>query len=237
MTDIDLFQEEEPLRNVYDRALVSWLLDYARPHRAALAGCVLLLLLLAGLQMAQPYIIKTAIDDVMRPASLAATEPARWAEALALETVRQTYAYIADNHGEAGMFATLFLGILDPATGRLTYVNGGHEPPLFLQGGQPAAYLKATGLAVGALPDSPYRTESIVFHPGDGLVLYTDGVTDADDEAGVHFSKQRLVSLVSGKSDDARTLLDSVIAALNAHVGTHAPADDVTLLCMRKILW
>ena len=167
----------------------------------------------------------------------AATEPARWAEALALETVRQTNAYIADNHGEAGMFATLFLGILDPATGRLTYVNGGHEPPLFLQGGQPAAYLKATGLAVGALPDSPYRTESIVFHPGDGLVLYTDGVTDADDEAGVHFSKQRLVSLVSGKSDDARTLLDSVIAALNAHVGTHAPADDVTLLCMRKILW
>ena len=166
----------------------------------------------------------------------AATEPARWSEALALETVRQTNAYIADNHGEAGMFATLFLGILDPATGRLTYVNGGHEPPLFLQGGQPAAYLKATGLAVGALPDSPYRAESIVFHPGDGLVLYTDGVTDADDEAGVHFSKQRLVSLVSGKSDDARTLLDSVIAALNAHVGTHAPADDVTLLCMKKNL-
>lgn len=166
----------------------------------------------------------------------AATEPARWSENLALETVRQTNAYITDNHGEAGMFATLFLGILDPATGRLTYVNGGHEPPLFLQDGRPVAYLKATGLAVGALPDSPYRTESIVFHPGDGLVLYTDGVTDAEGAAGVRFSKQRLAGLVSGKGDDARTLLDSVIAALNAHVGTHAPADDITLLCMRKTL-
>ena len=48
---------------------------------------------------------------------------------LALETVRQTNAYITDNHGESGMFATFFLGILEPATGRLTYVNGGHEPP------------------------------------------------------------------------------------------------------------
>lgn len=167
----------------------------------------------------------------------AAAEPARWSEALALETVRQTNAYITDNHGEAGMFATLFLGILDPATGRLTYVNGGHEPPLFLQSGQPAAYLKATGLAVGALPDAPYRAETIVFHPGDGLVLYTDGVTDADDAAGVRFSKQRLVGLVSGKNEDARALLDSVIAALNAHVGTQAPADDVTLMCMRKTTW
>jgi phosphoserine phosphatase RsbU/P len=164
----------------------------------------------------------------------AATDPPRWSQALALETVRQTNAYITDNHGDSGMFATLFLGILDPAAGQLTYVNGGHEPPLFLRSGQPAAYLKATGLAVGALADSPYRTESIAFKPGDSLILYTDGVTDADDDAGAHFSKQRLVSLVSGKDDDARSLLDNVIAALNAHVGEHSPADDVTLLSIRK---
>ena len=128
-----------------------------------------------------------------------ANEPMRWSQALAIETVRQTNAYITDNHGEAGMFATLFLGILDPAAGRLTYVNGGHEPPLFLRSGQPVVFLKATGLAVGA-----------------------------------HFSKPRLVNLVSGQSGDARSLLDSVIAALNAHVAKAAPADDVTLLVIRK---
>lgn len=163
-----------------------------------------------------------------------ANEPGHWSHALALETVRQTNAYIADNHGEAGMFATLFLGILDPAAGRLTYVNGGHEPPLFLRKGQPVVYLKATGLAVGAMPDSPYRTESIVFQPGDSLVLYTDGVTDADDDAGAQFSKQRLVSLVSEKSEPAQSLLGLVIASLNAHVGKASPADDITLLVIRK---
>lgn len=164
----------------------------------------------------------------------AANDPLSWSQGLALETVSQTNAYITDNHGEAGMFATLFLGILDPATGRLTYVNGGHEPPLYLRSGQPAAYLKATGLAVGALPDAPFRTESIIFNPGDSLVLYTDGVTDADDSNGEHFSKQRLAGLVEEKAASAHSLLENVITALNVHVGKASPADDVTLLIVRK---
>jgi sigma-B regulation protein RsbU (phosphoserine phosphatase) len=161
-------------------------------------------------------------------------DPAEWSRLLALDTVRQTNTYITDNHGEAGMFATLFLGLLDPATGNLTYVNGGHEPPLFLRSGQPADYLKATGLAVGALPDAPYRTQSIRLEPGSCLVLYTDGVTDADDSSGAHFSKQRLVSLVSEDAAGAQGVVDKVIAALNAHVGKGSPADDVTLLAVRK---
>jgi sigma-B regulation protein RsbU (phosphoserine phosphatase) len=119
-------------------------------------------------------------------------------------------------------------------TGRLTYVNGGHEPPLFLRSGQPAAHLKATGLAVGAMPDATYRAESVIFRPGDYLVLYTDGVTDADDLAGVHFSKQRLVSIVSEIGADAQTLVDNIIAALSVHVGKGSPADDVTLMVIRK---
>ena len=163
------------------------------------------------------------------------TDPSGWSRLLALDTVRQTNAYIADNHGDAGMFATLFLGILDPATGELTYVNAGHEPPLFLRSGHPAAYLKATGLAVGALPDASYRTESIGLEPGNCLILYTDGVTDADDSAGVHFSKQRLVSLVLEDAAGAQGLVDNIIAALAAHVGKGSPADDVTLLVIRKI--
>jgi serine phosphatase RsbU (regulator of sigma subunit)/CHASE2 domain-containing sensor protein len=162
------------------------------------------------------------------------TNPAGWSQNLALETVRQTNAYITDNHGDAGMFATLFLGVLDPTTGRLTYVNGGHEPPILLRNGRPAVYLKTTGLPVGVMPDAPYKTESIVIEVGDCLVLYTDGVTDADDSAGEHFSKQRLVSLVSGENAAAQTLLDNVTAALNAHVGKGSPADDITLMSIRK---
>jgi len=161
-------------------------------------------------------------------------DPDGWPQALTLEAVRQTNAYISENHGDTGMFATLFFGILDPAAGRLTYVNGGHEPPLLLRCGQPVAYLKTTGLAVGALSDAPYKAESITLQNGDRLFLYTDGVTDAGDNAGVHFSKQRLVGLVAEESVCAQALVDRVVAALKAHVGKGAPADDITLLSVRK---
>lgn len=160
--------------------------------------------------------------------------PAGWSRSLVLETIGQTNSYISDNHGDTGMFATLFFGILDPISGELTYVNAGHEPPLLLRSAQPVAYLKATGLAVGALADAPYRADSITLRNGDGLVLYTDGVTDADDSSGVHFSKQRLIRLVSGEIAGAQALVDRVMAALRAHVGNGSPTDDITLLSIRK---
>jgi phosphoserine phosphatase RsbU/P len=153
---------------------------------------------------------------------------------LALETVRQTNAYITENHGEAGMFATLFLGILNPATGMLTYVNGGHEPPLFIRSGSVPVYLKGTGLAVGAMPDVPYNADSILFQGGDRLVLYTDGLTDAEGEPGARFSKDRLLELIAAEESGARNLVDRVIDALKVHVGDGSPADDVTLLAIRK---
>jgi sigma-B regulation protein RsbU (phosphoserine phosphatase) len=86
------------------------------------------------------------------------------------------------------------------------------------------------------LPDAPYRTESVIFHPKDCLILYTDGVTDADDPTGVHFSKQRLISLVSESEADAQALVGEVVSALNAHVGRGSPADDVTLMVIRKVI-
>ncbi len=161
-------------------------------------------------------------------------EAAGWSHALALDTVRQTNAYIADNHGDAGMFATLFLGILDPDSGSLTYVNGGHEPPLFLRHGRDPVYLKATGLAVGALSESAYTSKVIQFEPGDRLILYTDGLTDAEGEAAAHFSKERLVRLVSEDTADAQSAVDRVIRALNSHVGSGSPADDVTLVFLYR---
>jgi serine phosphatase RsbU (regulator of sigma subunit)/CHASE2 domain-containing sensor protein len=157
------------------------------------------------------------------------------AETVVLDTVEQTNAYICETHGEAGMFATLFMGVLDPDGGTLTYVNAGHEPPAILHAGSPPVYLKGHGLAVGALPDSPYRAESVVLQTGDRLVLYTDGLTDAEDGTATRFGKERLMDLVA--ADGARTAAESVeqvVAALQAHVGKGTPADDVTLLVLRR---
>ena len=155
-------------------------------------------------------------------------------ERVVLDTVEQTNAYICETHGEAGMFATLFMGVLDPVDGTLTYVNGGHEPPAVIRAGSPPALLKATGLAVGALPDSPYRAAAVTLQAGDCLVLYTDGLTDAEDGAGGRFGKERLFGLVTAGCTSARGIVDDIVAALKAHLGKGAPFDDVTLMVVRK---
>jgi serine phosphatase RsbU (regulator of sigma subunit)/CHASE2 domain-containing sensor protein len=164
----------------------------------------------------------------------AAAPFSKWSRALALDTVRQTNEYICSNHGEAGMFATLFIGILDLAHGALTYVNGGHEPPLFLRQDEPPALLKTTGLAVGALPGTNYQAGSAAFAPGDRLLLYTDGVTEAQDRSGAYFSRNRLAELAAGEASGAQALVDAIVAALTRHAGSAACADDVTLVAIRR---
>jgi serine phosphatase RsbU (regulator of sigma subunit)/CHASE2 domain-containing sensor protein len=153
-----------------------------------------------------------------------------WSESVAVDAIRQTNEYIAGTHGEASMFATLFFGILDPHTGRLRYVNGGHEPPLILRGGRVIHHLKATGLAVGALAGAPFRAAEAALEPGDCLVLYTDGITDAADADGVPFSKGRLTALAAESRPAAQEVVRRVVTALDRHVGSSAPSDDVTLL-------
>ncbi len=157
-----------------------------------------------------------------------------WSERTAVDAVRQTNEYIAQTHGEAGMFATLFFGILDPNTGRLRYVNGGHEPPLVLRGGRVIHQLKATGLAVGAMAGAPFHAAEAALEPGDCLVLYTDGVTDAADTTGVLFSKARLTALAAESPPAAKEVVARVVTALDLHVGSAAPSDDITLLAVLR---
>lgn len=157
------------------------------------------------------------------------------ADRLALDAVERTNDYICETHAEAGMFATLFMGVLDPADGTLTYVNGGHEPPILQRARGEAAHLKATGLAVGALPDSPYHADAASLRPGDRLVLYTDGVTDAEGAAGSRFGKDRLAALSSARPEEtASETVARIVSALQAHVGDGAPADDITLLVVHR---
>jgi serine phosphatase RsbU (regulator of sigma subunit) len=132
------------------------------------------------------------------------------------------------------MFATLFFGILNPATGELRYVNGGHEPPMLIRNGQIIRHLKGTGLPVGTMPDAPFRSDSVTIEADDRLVLYTDGITDATDGPGNAFSKEQLMRLSSESRQDTQALVDSIVSALNQHVGTAAPADDITLLAIRR---
>ncbi len=153
-----------------------------------------------------------------------------------LKAVRLTHNYIAQNHSELGIFATLFFGVLDPVTGTLTYINGGHEPLLLIDSkGCLRESLNLTGPAVGMLPDPDFRIEQTHLEPGDTLLGYTDGVPEARAADGKFFTKKRLLSILEGTFSSTTDLLDQIAATVLEHIGTADQFDDITMLAVRRM--
>ena len=146
-----------------------------------------------------------------------------------------TNNYIADNHGEMNMFATLFFGLLDPSNGQLAYINAGHNPP-FIMGpdGALKVALKGTGPAVGMFAGANFRIDYAQIDPGDVLYLYTDGVTEARDVARGFFTEKRLRTLLSQPADSATGLLDRVEGSLWEFMAGAIQFDDITMMAVRR---
>ena len=150
-----------------------------------------------------------------------------------LRTVRLTNDYIARTHGRSNMFATLFFGVLDPATGSLLYVNGGHEAPVHFGHGGTKSRLSPTGPAVGMMPDMPFEVRETRLEAGEGLLAFTDGVTDARGASGL-YGEGRLLALLGQPVASAAALLDAIEAGVLAHAAGAEQADDITLLAVLK---
>jgi serine phosphatase RsbU (regulator of sigma subunit) len=152
-----------------------------------------------------------------------------------LRAVVDTNNYIALNHGDEGMFATLFLGILDPETGWLYYINGGHEPLFIISPNGIKAKLEPTGPAVGIIPDTAFDIQRIQLEPGDMLIGYTDGVTEARSPGDELFSRNRLRSLIEQPFNSATELLERIKNNLFSFIDIAPRADDVTMLAVQRI--
>jgi len=153
-----------------------------------------------------------------------------------LRAVPFTNNYIAQTHGDEGMFATLFFGVLDPLTGKLFYINGGHEP-LYVVGSRGIKRnLDPTGPAVGMMPNSRFSIQRIDFDPGDVLVGYTDGVTEARSPADVRFSRNRLKLLLNEPFKSASELLERITKNLFTFIDIAPRSDDVTMLAVQRSL-
>jgi len=134
------------------------------------------------------------------------------------------------------MFATLFFGILDPDTGKLSYINGGHEPLYIVNsGGGVKAQLTTTGPAVGIEPTIRFQIQQTQMEPGDTLLGYTDGVTEANAADGSFFSVEQLRSILDAPSSSASELLDRIANSLQEHIGEAEQFDDITLLAIRRM--
>lgn len=152
----------------------------------------------------------------------------------ALRTVALTNDYIAQEHSDMCMFATIFFGVLDPADGKLVYINGGHEAALVLDRNGIRENLVKTGPAVGVFPETSYQYKQIQLRPGDLLFAYTDGVPDARSADHANFTKERLFALLSQPVSTATDLLQRIGTPLFAHIGKAPQEDDITMLVLQR---
>ena len=152
-----------------------------------------------------------------------------------LKAVECTNNYIAKNHGDVGMFATLFFGVLDINNGKLTYINGGHEPLFILDAaGGIKQELNSTGPAVGMLPDMNFKIEQTELEPGEILLGYTDGVPEARNSQGEFFTNKKLRLLLEKKFTSAEVLLEELSTSVLEHTGSATQFDDITLLAVQR---
>jgi sigma-B regulation protein RsbU (phosphoserine phosphatase) len=135
------------------------------------------------------------------------------------------------------MFVTVFYGVLDPETGALTYCNAGHNPPHRLgASGQDADFaLGRTGMALGVVGDMAWEQSVVQLEPGEALLIYTDGVTDAQGAEGTMFGVERLLSAAEKQRGASATeVQDSILEAIREFVGDADPFDDITLMVLLR---
>jgi phosphoserine phosphatase RsbU/P len=135
------------------------------------------------------------------------------------------------------LFVTVFLGRLDISTGELLYTNAGHNPPYRLRkdGGVEVVAAHA-GLVLGVREDHAYRTESLRLTPGDGVYVYTDGVSEALNGEGEAFSEARLeAALARAPGRDVARVVGDSLSALDEFVGSAPQFDDITVLAIRYL--
>jgi sigma-B regulation protein RsbU (phosphoserine phosphatase) len=132
-------------------------------------------------------------------------------------------------------FATLFFGLLDPASGRLQYVNAGHDPPLLISTGGNIQPIAATGIPVGMLEKFSYRAAEVTLAPGDLLVLYSDGIPEAVNDKEEFYGEERLRELLlKARQRPLTEIVAALKADLDIFTGEVPSADDVTTLMIRR---
>ena len=148
---------------------------------------------------------------------------------------KATSAHCPDNR-----FITFFMTIADPATGELVYTNAGHNPPVLVRR-TPAKdrhfdLLEGGGMILGILPMTKYQEFRVRMEPGDILVLFSDGVTEAVNPADEDFGEQRLADLVASLRDrSAKEIVEAVHAEVARFTQGAPPADDITVVVARRV--
>lgn len=137
------------------------------------------------------------------------------------------------NDTDSEMFVTVFYALWNPTNSTLHWANGGHPPPILIRDGA-ITMLPGNGIALGVVYDIPYQSQALFLKPGDVVVFYTDGVTEATNAAHELFGTDRLhETLRTVKDDTPQAIVDTIVTAVDRHAAGTAQADDVTMVVMR----
>jgi sigma-B regulation protein RsbU (phosphoserine phosphatase) len=151
-------------------------------------------------------------------------QPAKVCEAVS----RQLHEYAG-----GGQFVTVFLGVLEPGSGLLVYSNAGHNPPVLLSSTAPEAplLLKNTGMALGVLEDSTWQSGRVQIERGDALILYSDGITEAENETYEFYQPQRLMEVTRENAGrPAVAIRDAILSSVQQFMAGAEQSDDIALL-------
>ncbi|MBM3748491.1 MAG: FHA domain-containing protein [Acidobacteria bacterium] len=132
-------------------------------------------------------------------------------------------------------FVTLFCALLDPPSGELVYSNAGHNPPLLARASGEIIPLQEGGPVLGIMPALSFQEHRVSFEPGDALLLYSDGVTEAANAEGEEFGEERLAELLAASRESgAERIVDAVHDAVEQWLAGQPPADDITVVAARR---
>jgi len=139
--------------------------------------------------------------------------------------------------GRSTMFITVFYAVLDPTQMTLSYVNAGHNPPLLVRG-DPSAFrmFEGKGIALGVIDEVEIPTRTIPVEHGDLILLYTDGITEAFNEAGDYYGEERMIAAVTkNRSRPVEEIKRAIIDDIRQFAGTAPQSDDITFILIRVL--
>ena len=172
-------------------------------------------------------LLMMAHRTLIRGAAIGLGDPAR--------VLAEVNSVICENNPQT-MFVTVFFCILDPSDGTVSFANAGHPSPLLLRAdGVPVPLRSAGDIVLGLLPGADYELFTLRLEPGDVLFMYTDGVTEAMNEAGEEFGEERLVGALSGAVGlSAVDCTARVVGAVREFSDGRRPSDEVTCVTLRR---
>lgn len=151
-----------------------------------------------------------------------------------LQAVTLVNRYICEIH-DSRMFATLFVGILDVQSGQLRYINAGHDLPYLLRRDSKFTNLSSTGPLVGAFIYASFTTQIVQIEPGEILVLYSDGITDAHNPAGEMYTQDRWERMLIQPVPSSQNQIEHLTNQVLEFIGEAPQFDDITLVSIRRL--